>query len=224
MDQLTHAKFYATRQHGPQMYGVIPYTHHLEATERLLREFGPIPTGPLPTLGQSVTNRFSGESGIVDSIMGTDVDRPAYHARDEFGVPLGYWTADRVVRSWSDPATPDEMYVGAWLHDVIEDTDAKRRDVEEMFGERVAKLVASVTSVEGPNRKTRNALTYPIIREAGPFSVRLKLADRLSHIRNGGASVDMYRREQPDFRRSLHTPGENEDMWQALDFAFQRAS
>lgn len=227
MDRLTYAKFYATRMHGSQMYGVIPYTHHLEATERILREFGPIPTGPWPKVGEQAMNRMSGETGTVASIevieMKVGRSLEIYTVRDEYGLSLGEWGDNRAVLVWPDPATPEDMYVGAWLHDVIEDTDAKRRDVEELFGDRVARLVSSVTSVDGPNRKVRNALTYPLIREAGPFSVRLKLADRLSHIRNGGGSVEMYRREQPDFRRSLHTPGENEDMWEALDIAFQRA-
>jgi (p)ppGpp synthase/HD superfamily hydrolase len=42
MDRLTHAKYFATMEHvvkRQQMYGVLPYTHHLADVERVLRDF-----------------------------------------------------------------------------------------------------------------------------------------------------------------------------------------
>lgn len=166
MDRLTYAKFYAAKKHAGQDYGVLPYTHHLQDVERVLRRFGPI-------------------------------------------MDLSNW-AD------SDPDEED-MYVSAWLHDIVEDTDTKLRDVEELFGETVAHLVGAVTAEEAPNRKMRTALTYPKTRQAGRFAVRLKLADRIANMENGGGSLDMYVREYEDFRRALHTDGENQDMWRHLE-------
>lgn len=159
MDQLSSAKAYATLHHvirKGQLYGLLPYTHHLQDVERTLVRFGEI-------------------------------------------------------RS--------ELLVAAWLHDIVEDTDVKLRDIEENFGEEVARLVAAVTSEEGPNRKVRNAITYPKIREAGPDAIRLKLADRISNIENGGGSVKMYLREYPDFRLNLFRQDDrlNEVMWNVLD-------
>ena len=44
MDIVTHAKLFATQRHvldNHQLYGgVLPYTHHLEAVERVIRRFG----------------------------------------------------------------------------------------------------------------------------------------------------------------------------------------
>lgn len=44
MDIITHAKLFATQRHvldNHQLYGgVLPYTHHLEAVERVIRRFG----------------------------------------------------------------------------------------------------------------------------------------------------------------------------------------
>lgn len=54
------------------------------------------------------------------------------------------------------------------------------------------------------NRKTRNAATYPKIRDGGPRAVCLKLADRIANVRNGGGSVQMYKREHEDFRRGIY--------------------
>jgi len=164
MDPLSFAKSYATLHHvvrKGQMYGVLPYTHHLAAVEAELARFNV------------------------------------------------YETDERIA---------------AWLHDIVEDTDVKIRDVEENFGEEVARLVAAVTSEPGPNRKTRNTLTYPKIRAAGPKGIRLKLADRMANMRHGGPSVKMYVKEYPDFREALFVPAgnpmfdtTNECMWMDLD-------
>jgi (p)ppGpp synthase/HD superfamily hydrolase len=163
MDPLTSAKSYATLHHvvrKGQMYGVLPYTHHLASVEGVLREFGEERT---------------------------------------------------------------EMLVAAWLHDIIEDTDVKARDVEENFGEEVARLVSAVTSEPGPNRKTKVALTLPKTREAGNDAVRLKLADRIANVRNGGSSVEMYRKEHDNFRHALYSQGSgNGPMWEELDFLLER--
>ena len=161
MDQLSFAKSYATTHHvirKQQLYGVLPYTHHLAAVEATLREFG---------------------------------------------------------------ETRTELLVAAWLHDIVEDTDIKLRDVEENFGPTVAVLVGAVTAEAGANRKTKNALTYPKIREAGIDAVRLKLADRLANVRNGG-SHDMYAKEHRDFRHALYDESHTgiHPMWWALDDLF----
>jgi len=163
MDIIAAAKSYATLHHvirKGQLYGVVPYTHHLDQADRVLLRF------------------------------------------DE----------DRIV-----------LRTAIWLHDVVEDTDVKLRDIEENFGEEVATLVGAVTSEEGPNRRTRNALTYPKIRTAGPDAVRLKLADRIANVENGGGSVSMYFREYPDFRHALFSPVDslNSSMWGHLDHLLQ---
>lgn len=117
------------------------------------------------------------------------------------------------------------MLTAAWLHDLVEDTrgtdhEVKRKDIAEMFGERVADLVEAVTDEPGPpgsNRKVRKALTYPKTRAAGAAAVALKLADRIANLEHGGDLVKMYRKEHEDFRRALYTAGENEAMWAHLE-------
>lgn len=113
------------------------------------------------------------------------------------------------------PVTVD-MLEAAWLHDVVEDTPTKLKEIEELFGETVASLVRAVTNEEGPNRKVRAALTYPKIR-AMPGATTLKLADRIANVENGGKLVSMYAKELEDFKRNLYVPGENEEMWTHLE-------
>ena len=117
---------------------------------------------------------------------------------------------DRVLIEYDAGIQDDNLRAAAWLHDVIEDTRGKPnevrvRDLEEVFNEDVASLVSAVTSEDGPNRKTRNALTYPKIRAASERAVALKLADRIANVRWGGRALDMYRREYEDFRHGLRS-------------------
>jgi guanosine-3',5'-bis(diphosphate) 3'-pyrophosphohydrolase len=138
------------------------------------------------------------------------------------GLPYTHHLAavEQVVRRFSDSRgtmAPEHLLVAAWLHDVVEDTGTKVKEIEEMFGENVSQLVAAVTNEEGANRKIRTALTYPKIRKGGVWAVRLKLADRIANVETGGKLVSMYSKEHEDFRRALYTPGENEDMWTHLD-------
>lgn len=118
--------------------------------------------------------------------------------------------------------TDEDMLTAAWLHDVVEDTGTKAKEIAEMFNDRVASLVSSVTNEPGENRKVRAALTYPKIR-ASADAVRLKLADRIANVENGGKLAadrwfpHSYRREYEDFRRALYTLGQADAMWAHLD-------
>ena len=115
----------------------------------------------------------------------------------------------------------------AWLHDVIEDTrgranEVKTRDIEELFGDHVAALVEAVTSEPGPNRKTRNALTYPKIRAAGVEAVALKLADRIANVEFGGSATSMYMREHTDFKHGIYIDFEPGPKFTAMHSAVLR--
>ncbi len=110
----------------------------------------------------------------------------------------------------------EDLLVAAWLHDVVEDTGTKIKEIAEMFGDRVAALVGAVTNEQGENRKVRAALTYPKTRSV-PGAVCLKLADRIANVEHGGKLVEMYRKEYDDFRRALHTLRDCDSMWTHLD-------
>lgn len=146
MDALTHAKFFATThhviRHGQLYGGVLPYTHHLEAVEKVL-----------------IAYDFDADVNLM---------------------------------------------VAAWLHDVVEDTDVKLKEIEEIFGDDVAMLVDAVTADSNLPRAVRNPLVYPKIRKAGERAVTLKLADRIANVEKGGTMKAKYRTEFPDFKHALY--------------------
>jgi len=120
-----------------------------------------------------------------------------------------------------DVVDPD-LIAAAWLHDIVEDTPASMGQIEEFFGKRIARLVHAVTSERGLNRKERNSKTYLKLLEY-PEAIQVKLADRISNVRNSVATAnntrfyDMYQKEYESFREVLYKEGEFTKMWNTLD-------
>jgi (p)ppGpp synthase/HD superfamily hydrolase len=114
---------------------------------------------------------------------------------------------------------------GAWLHDVLEDTEVKEEELCAAVGTRVTKLVVSVTDEPGANRRERKAKTYPKTRAAGPLAVALKLADRIANVSRcvidskaePSPLLKMYREEYVDFWNALHSTEDGlNDFWTRL--------
>ena len=108
----------------------------------------------------------------------------------------------------------------AWLHDILEDTDTSRDDLESKFWSDVANLVWAVTNEDGCNRAERHVKTYHKIRTHGVNAVTLKLADRIANteacIETNDSRLRMYRKEFPGFSTALFKSGECEEMWAYL--------
>ncbi len=124
------------------------------------------------------------------------------------------------VRSfeWAD----SRLKVAALLHDVVEDTIASRRDVENAFGAWVSDIVWRLTDEEGINRKERKIKTYWKIRDSGD-AVFIKLCDRWENvtrsIRTKSKHGDMYAKEYYTFKCALWRPDELlQPLWQELDY------
>lgn len=85
--------------------------------------------------------------------------------------------------------TDDEIIAGAVLHDVVEDTDTTVDEIKELFGERVAALVASESEDKREDKpaestwKIRKQETLDHLKTA-PIDVKMiTLGDKLSNIR-----------------------------------------
>jgi hypothetical protein len=76
----------------------------------------------------------------------------------------------------------EEMIAAAWLHDVVEDTEATIDDVERDFGAQVAALVADLTDVSRPSdgpRAKRKEIDRQHTAKASARAKTIKLADLL---------------------------------------------
>ncbi len=123
------------------------------------------------------------------------------------------------------------LLAAAYLHDVIEDTDASLQNLWDLgISREITVMVWAVTDEPGENRKERKAKTYPKIVAAGEQAIALKLADRIANVRRAKRSgiLDkdwvkwrMYKGEYIDFCSGLYTEeGANgilKPMWLELD-------
>jgi (p)ppGpp synthase/HD superfamily hydrolase len=115
--------------------------------------------------------------------------------------------------------------VGAWVHDVEEDTSRSREQVRQAVGEYVETLVWAVSG-EGRNRKERMASIYRKIDSLPPAvaddATSLKLSDRVANKEASafGPTADasklaMYVREMAAFEEHLRGRGDPR-LWKRL--------
>ena len=96
-----------------------------------------------------------------------------------------YETSLILARMRMDPVT----IAGGLLHDVVEDTDYTKEDIEERFGEEVARLVEGVTKItdmEFHSREHKQAEYFRRMLLSVAKDIRvllIKLADRLHNMR-----------------------------------------
>ena len=113
----------------------------------------------------------------------------------------------------------------AYLHDTVEDTGATLADIEQTFGPKIATCVALLTDEPGADRKERKARTYAkLAAVSGPNEIALlvKAADRLANVRacvqdNKLGLWQLYRSEQPTFRKSAYRAGLCDPLWLELE-------
>lgn len=103
--------------------------------------------------------------------------------------------------------TEEEVLVSAWLHDIIEDTNAEYKLILKYFGINVSDIVYSVTNENGINRQERNLKTYMKI-SGNIKALCVKLADRIANSRRAKNNsntkyINMYKKEYPVFRYYL---------------------
>lgn len=101
----------------------------------------------------------------------------------------------------------DAVLLGAWGHDLIEDTRVSYNDVKQELGEMAADIIYACSNEKGKNRKERaNAKYYDGIRTT-PYAVFVKLCDRIANVQyskmSGSRMFEMYRKENSDFVAQL---------------------
>lgn len=82
------------------------------------------------------------------------------------------------------------VVVAAFLHDIIEDTDATYEEVSDLFGEGVAMIVRAVSHVE---EEESDEVYLSRVARGGRLAVLVKLSDRLDNL-------DTLRYAPQDFR------------------------
>lgn len=78
----------------------------------------------------------------------------------------------------------EETIAAAWLHDVVEDCDVTKTQIEILVSPMVAELVMEVTDVSKPtdgNRAFRKAMDVRHLSHSSPRGASIKLADLIDN-------------------------------------------
>jgi (p)ppGpp synthase/HD superfamily hydrolase len=117
-------------------------------------------------------------------------------------------------------------FMSGILHDVVEDTDVKLKEIRSRFGNAVADIVRLVTDKEGETREERHRNTYPLLA-TNKDAIIIKLADRITNVEYSEFTSNLkqwrkYRREYQYFRDTLKLEDHIEaaPMWEHLDKLF----
>lgn len=140
-----------------------------------------------------------------------------------------------------DPDVHEDMIITAWLHDVVEDTRFRTKDIEMMFGERVATWVDKLTNESkkkglkkmGVNRAERKRVDREALIQAAPEIKIIKIIDRTDNLLEmEGAPKGFkskYHNESYELYQALcrdESPGVHEDyaaLWSELALEFNDA-
>lgn len=108
--------------------------------------------------------------------------------------------------------TPTDEYqtnllMGAWLHDVLEDTEVTKEEMVSEFGETITALVIALSDDEGNSREERK-LNFYIKISGNEDAVIVKLADRISNvefslIHGNEKKYELYKVEQKKFEQAI---------------------
>ncbi|PID43374.1 MAG: hypothetical protein CSA52_02400 [Gammaproteobacteria bacterium] len=150
-----------------------------------------------------------------------------YHADQKYGVfPYSRHldSVAKIVEPWGEQAVQV-----AYLHDVVEDTDATIAEIEDHFGKFVADCVQILTDEPGADRAERKKRTNHKLSLVQPdlfIALVVKAADRLSNLtacvnQNHTEKLAMYVAEHEQFRQSAYRAGLCESLWREMDELLQ---
>lgn len=153
----------------------------------------------------------------------------AAHAGQLYGSEPYMVHLEAVAAIVSSVTDSEDARAVAYLHDVLEDTEATGTDLTENFGTVIAVAVSLVTDPEGhPNRKTRKAELHrrlgalqPTVSLSARWALLVKAADRLANLRacvvSGDSRLHLYQREHAAFRDAAYRPGLCDVTWTEIN-------
>ena len=123
------------------------------------------------------------------------------HQEQKYGnYPYSYHL-DEVYKLVYESGLGIDCQIGAYLHDVLEDTVTTEKELKEKFGEEISKMVFCVSGF-GKNRKERTQNIIDKLTQ-NPQYIDLKLCDRIVNMRQSKLTnsklYEMYCKELPQF-------------------------
>jgi (p)ppGpp synthase/HD superfamily hydrolase len=161
-------------------------------------------TSSLETISTMARTDFVERSPLTRDALAFADQRHAGQTRDIDDLPFVTHPLE-VACLLHEAGYHDEVVAAGVLHDVLEDTDAERSDLESRFGSRVAELVEAVTddpTIEDDGE--RKAALRRQVAEAGECAAVVFAADKVSKAREMRVRVSRGRFERADCGKFEH--------------------
>jgi (p)ppGpp synthase/HD superfamily hydrolase len=158
----------------------------------------------LETISTMARTDFVQRSPLTRDALAFADQRHAGQTRDLDDLPFVTHPVE-VACLLHDAGYQDEVVAAGVLHDVLEDTDAERSDLESRFGPRVAELVEAVTddpTIE--DDAERRAALRRQVADAGEFAAVVFAADKVSKARELRVRVSRGRFRRADCGKFAH--------------------
>jgi (p)ppGpp synthase/HD superfamily hydrolase len=158
----------------------------------------------LETISTMARTDFVDSSPLTRAALAFADQRHAGQTRDLDGLPFVTHPLE-VACLLHDAGYQDEVVAAGVLHDVLEDTDAERSDLESRFGSRVAELVEAVTddpTIED-DAERKAALRRQVAR-AGECAAVVFAADKVSKARELRVRMSRGRFQRADCDKFAH--------------------
>jgi (p)ppGpp synthase/HD superfamily hydrolase len=137
----------------------------------------------LETLIPMARTDFVERSPLTRAALDFATREHAGQTRDLDGIPFVTHPVE-VACLLHESGYSDEVLAAGVLHDVIENTDVDRSELEERFGPRVAELVAAVSDDPAiEDRAARKAALRDQVAQAGECAAVIFAADKVSKAR-----------------------------------------
>jgi (p)ppGpp synthase/HD superfamily hydrolase len=144
----------------------------------------------LPPRTQAVTDSALTGLPLTSDALAFARDRHAGQQRDSGGEPF-VRHPEEVATLLRDAGYPDHVVAAGMLHEVLEDTDADKAELEERFGAEVAELVVSLSDDPAiDDEQERRAALRLQVAEAGPAAAAVFAADKVSKARELGLKAE----------------------------------
>ena len=124
-----------------------------------------------------------------------------------------------IPKNYLHPGNQDvnDIMLGAWGHDLIEDTRVSYNDVKEALGYKAAEIVYAVTNEKGKNRAERGNQKYYDGICAIPEARFVKFCDRIANVQyskmTGSRMFGMYKKENQGFMDKMMFEGEGDSLY-----------
>jgi len=142
------------------------------------------------------------------------------HANQSYDIYPYMYHVKQVVNVAKELGYDEEIIIGCYLHDSMEDGNLSYNDIKKAFGKNVAEIVFAVTDELGRNRTERKEKTYPKIKANWKATV-VKLCDRIANVRQSRKYNEelfaMYIKECSDFEANIKSKSHPEDVEKAWD-------